>query len=196
MAGDPRERAAERLVALISPPGEHEVLDVGTGGGFLARKLAAAGFRVLGIDVDADAIAGATKEPAPGDRLRFEVADVHGLAEGKRRWLTIVASYVLHECDDPIATLRSICACLQPGGRLACMDFAPNCAAYLSGVGRTPFHAFRALAKGDWQGLAPAVGLSLSEQLCFGYVSVTLARKQPDGDGRTAMTRGIGETIP
>jgi len=196
VAGDPREKAAERLLALISPAGKHEVLDVGTGGGFLARKLAAAGFRVLGIDVDADAIAGATKEPAPGDRLRFEVADIHGLAEGKRRWLTIVTSYLLHECDDPIATLRSICACLGPGGRLACMDFPPNCAAYLSGVGRTPFHAFRALAKGDWQALASELGLSLSEQLCFGYVSVTLARKEPDEDGRTPITQRIGESIP
>ena len=196
VAGDPREIAAQRLVAAISPPGEHEVLDVGTGGGFLARKLAAAGFRVLGIDVDAEAIAGASKEPSPGDRLRFEVADVHSLAKGNRRWLTTVASYVLHECDDPIATLRSICACLQPGGRIACMDFAPNCAAYLSGVGRTRFHAFRALAMGDWQALASKLGLSLSEQLCFGYVSVTLARKQPDGDTRTPMTGRTGESIP
>jgi 2-polyprenyl-3-methyl-5-hydroxy-6-metoxy-1,4-benzoquinol methylase len=186
---DPREMAADCLLRLLSPPDEHEVLDVGTGDGFLAKKLAAAGFRVLGIDIDADAIAGAAAACPPGGRLRFEAADIHALAHREQRWSRIVTSYLLHECDEPIATLRSICGCLQPGGELACMDFAPNCSAYLSGAGRTPFHPFRGLAEGDWEALAPEFGLTLIEYLGFGPVSVALARSQVAGDGDTEMTR-------
>ena len=196
MGNDPREKAADCLLRLLSPPDEHEVLDVGTGDGFLAKKLAAAGFRVLGIDIDADAIEGAAAECPPGGRLRFDVADIHAFADGEQRWSRIVTSYLLHECDDPIGTLRSICACLEPGGRLACMDFAPNCSAYLSRAGRTPFHAFRALAQGDWEALAPELGLTLIEHLCFGHVSATLARKQVAADGHIEITRLQGEKSP
>ncbi|UCC69119.1 MAG: class I SAM-dependent methyltransferase [Armatimonadota bacterium] len=183
VGADPREAAPDHLVSLVSPADESEVLDVGTGDGFLAKKLAAAGFRVLGVDIDASAIERAAAGCGANAHLRFQVADIHALAERGQRWPKIVASYLLHECQDPVPALRTISSCLEPGGRLACMDFAPNCAAYLSGVGRTPFHPFRALAQGDWHELAPQLGLTHTQFFCFGYVAVTYAQKHNAGDG-------------
>jgi SAM-dependent methyltransferase len=175
---DPRRDAAAQIVRLLSPPTREEVLDVGTGGGFLAKMLATAGFSVLGIDIDRSAIERAAGEAESEARLRFEVADVHSLPTRTQRWRTIVTSHLLHECGDPVGVLRAIGACLEPGGVFACTDFAPNSAAYVLRAGRTRFHPFRALAEGDWRALAPELGLSLVALECLSYVSVVLARKE------------------
>jgi SAM-dependent methyltransferase len=177
VSGAPREAAADRVVSLVSPADECEVLDVGTGDGFLARKLAAAGFRVLGVDTDASAVERARTGHDTDAGLRFEVADIHALAERGQRWRTIVTSYLLHECEEPVGVLRAMCSCLEPGGRLACMDFAPNCAAYVWRAGRTPFHPFRALAQGDWRELAPGLRLTQPQCFCIGYVAVAYLQK-------------------
>jgi len=175
---DDREEAAELLVSRLPPPEGEEVLDVGTGDGFLACKLAAAGFRVLAIDADRDAIANARCEGAPSSSpVRFHAADIRELAREGAGFSRIVASYLLHECDDPVAVLQAICSCLGPGAFLGCMDLAPNSAAYLERAGRTPFHPFRALAEGDWRHLAPQLGLNDLDWLTIGHVSVATGRK-------------------
>jgi SAM-dependent methyltransferase len=176
-----REEAGNHIVSLLSPPDLSEVLDVGTGDGFLAKKLASVGFRVLGVDIDGEAIERAVAGKGAEARLRFESADIHALAKHRRRWSRIVTSYFLHECDEPIGALRAICSCLSPGGRLACMDFAPSPVAYLLRAGRTPFHSFRALAQGDWLELGPRLGLARMQFFHFGYVAVTYA----ESDGAT-----------
>ena len=175
---DDREQAAELLISRVPPPDGEEVLDVGTGGGFLACKLAAAGFRVLAIDTDHDAIAKARCEgPSSNSPVRFRAADIRELAQEGAGFSRIVASYFLHECHDPVAVLQAMCSCLGPGAFLGCMDLAPNSAAYLERAGRTPFHPFRALAEGDWRDLAPQLGLNDLDWLTIGHVSVTTARK-------------------
>ena len=183
VGADPREAAADHVVSFVSPADESEVLDVGTGDGFLAKKLAAAGFRVLGIDTDASAIERAAAGCGGNARLRFQVADIRALAERGQRWPKIVTSFLLHECEDPVSVLRAICSCLEPGGRLACMDFAPNCAAYVLRAGRTPFHPFRALAQGDWHELALQLRLARRRFFSCRYVAVTCAQKHNAGDG-------------
>jgi len=178
-AQESRGDAADRLVSLLPPPDGREVLDVGTGDGFLAWRLAGAGFRVLGVDADRDAVERAQSRAAGDARLRFRAADLHTLPTEGRRWPIVVSSYLLHECDDPVAALSAMRACLEPGGILACIDFAPNCAAYIARAGRTAFHPFRALAEGDWRALAPRLGLTDLRCWQFGYTGLTLARGSP-----------------
>jgi len=175
---DDRGQAAELLISRVPPPNGEEVLDVGTGGGFLACKLAAAGFRVLAIDTDRDAIANARCEGLSSNSpVRFRTADIQDLAQEGTAFSRIVASYFLHECHDPVVILQAMCSCLGPGAFLGCMDLAPNSAAYLERAGRTPFHPFRALAEGDWRDLAPQLGLNDLDWLTIGHVSVATARK-------------------
>jgi len=179
---DDREEAAELLISRLPPPDGEEVLDVGTGGGFLACKLAAAGFRVLAIDADREAIASARCEAAPSNsRVRFRAADIRELAREGNGFSRIVASYLLHECDDPAAVLQAICSCLGHSAFLGCMDLAPNSTAYLERAGRTPFHPFRALAEEDWRHLAPQLGLNHVDWLTVGHVSVVTARRTDEG---------------
>lgn len=175
---DPRRQAADLLVSQLPPLGRGPVLDVGTGDGFLACRAAAAGFGVLAIDINREAIANAGCDTKPGDSVvRFQVADIRDLSRQGARFSGILASYLLHECDDPTAVLEAICTCLSPGGFLGSMDLAPNSAAYLTRAGRTPFHPFRALANGDWRHLAPRFGLAGLECFTVGHVAVATAHK-------------------
>jgi len=136
---------------------------------------------VLAIDTDRDAIANARCEgPSSNSPVRFLAADIRELAQEETVFSRIVASYLLHECHDPVVVLQSICSCLGPGAFLGCMDLAPNSAAYLERAGRTPFHPFRALAEGDWRDLAPQLGLYDLDWLTIGHVSVATARKSDE----------------
>ncbi len=172
-----RERAADLLVSRLSPSPNDPVLDVGTGDGFLARKLSRAGFCVVGVDVDADAIRRAREHSGDDPNLRFEVADVRHLASSGAQYGCVVASYLLHESDEPLAVLEAMSACLAPAGTFGCVDFAPNLSAYVTRAGRTPFHPFRALANGDWRHLAPRFGLAGLECFTVGHVAVATAHK-------------------
>ncbi len=172
------ERATEMLFSHLPAPAEGEILDVGTGEGRLARALAERGYRVLAVDVDEESITRArAQEVPPSGRIRFQVADVRDLARSGARFPAVCSSYVLHECDEPEEVLAAMSECLEEGGVLAAVDFAPNLAAYVSGAGRTTFHAFRALAEGDWRYLAPRLGLTEIEYRVLGCGSFVTARR-------------------
>ncbi len=172
------EQATELLFANLPAPDEGEVLDVGTGEGRVARALAERGYQVLAIDVDEEAISRAREQEDPhSDRIRFQVADVRDLARSGARFPAVCSSYVLHECDDPAEVLAAMCECLAEDGSLISLDFAPNLAAYVSGAGRSTFHAFRALAEGDWRHLAPRLGLKGLEYRVLGCGSLVTARR-------------------
>jgi len=66
------------LLRLAGDPRGRRVLDLGCGGGALARRLAERGGEVIAVDPDAAAIEQARLDAAgldPGDRLEFRVAD-------------------------------------------------------------------------------------------------------------------------
>jgi SAM-dependent methyltransferase len=88
----------ERIAARL-PPGER-VLDACCGTGALARKLAAAGWSVTGVDLSPRSIAYARRRAAAlGDRApRFEVGDVATLARPQAGpWDVAVMVLALHE---------------------------------------------------------------------------------------------------
>ncbi|MBE9566247.1 MAG: class I SAM-dependent methyltransferase, partial [Proteobacteria bacterium] len=98
-----KQRAASKLIArLKEAPRGSKVLDVGTGEGFLARRLAKRGFRVLGIDSGAfeyseDSIEKARQGVGSDNgRLEFRKAEVTRLRRPPGGYDFVVASQAVH----------------------------------------------------------------------------------------------------
>jgi SAM-dependent methyltransferase len=105
------------------------IVDLGTGPGGVAARLARRrpGVAVLGVDRDAEMVATARRRHAGPPNLRFRTGDARwSVEEGAT---TIVLSSVLHEVfveagtDSVGRVLRSAHAALKPGGRLLVRDF-------------------------------------------------------------------------
>jgi len=162
-----KESAARRLLRLLGePPARGWVLDVGTGEGFLAFKLARRGFRVLGVDSGAFDYSKESLEKARGrarsfgGRLDFCQADVIQVPEGvcgdrlPRRFTWVTASQSIHCMSDQRRCLATIFTVLRPGGRFLAMDFSVGVRGFL-GHG---FHCFLAPTRGEWVELLGSAG--------------------------------------
>lgn len=104
------EALIERIVA--AGPGA-EVLDVGCGTGIAARQFAAAGCKVLGVDVDERMARLARRYGIEVEVGKFENWDPAG-----RRFDAVVAAQAWHWVDAS-AGARQAARVLRPGGRLA-----------------------------------------------------------------------------
>lgn len=150
-----KEEAVEKLTSLLDPsPPQKYVLDVGTGEGYLAFKLAEAGFKVLGIDssdfgYSKDSIQKAT-EKINGEKnydIEFRVADAKELAGMENAFDYVVASQAVHCMKDQSGCLEAIYHLLKPGGRFMSADFLIG----LRGFFAHGFHCFLALSKEEWE---------------------------------------------
>jgi SAM-dependent methyltransferase len=114
-AGD--ERLSERLLAFAGPVAGLRLLDAGCGGGGLARRFAAAGARVAGLDASA-AMLGRARSAA-GAWVR---GDARRLPFAAASFDLAACSLVLHYLHDPGRALGEIARVLRPGGRLVLAD--------------------------------------------------------------------------
>jgi SAM-dependent methyltransferase len=90
-----------------------EVLDVGIGTGVSARPFRAAGFRVLGVEVDARMAAFARRDGFEVEVAKFEDCDLAG-----RTFDLVIAGMTWHWVD-PRVRAEKAAALLRPGGRFA-----------------------------------------------------------------------------
>jgi SAM-dependent methyltransferase len=102
--------ASEFIKAALPPPPAC-VLDVGCGGGRLARELDDLGYRVIAIDPDAP-------EGAIFQRVSLEEF------EDAERFDAVVASGTLHHIADLANALAKLRGLLVPGGRLIVIEHA------------------------------------------------------------------------
>lgn len=127
-----RRRVYRRIVALSGArPGDH-ALDVGCGGGYLARLLAEAvgpNGRVTGVDPSRPAIDYANRRA--GDHCTFVVGAAQELELPDRSFDVVTATLAVHHVpeDKQQAAFGEMYRVLRPGGRLMVADFRP---------GRTP----------------------------------------------------------
>lgn len=104
-----------RLLSLALADGPGDVLDVGCSSGYLAAPLAAAGARVVGIELDPGAAEAARSFCA--DVLVGDVESME-LPLESASFDAIVCGDLVEHLRDPTTTLERLRPLLRPGGRL------------------------------------------------------------------------------
>jgi len=156
-----KERAARKLLGLMGGARQGiSALDVGTGEGFLAFKLADMGYRALGIDsgrfdYSKDSIQSALKKAeSRGREVEFRQTSVTDLAATGKRFNYVVTSQAIHCMKDQSQGLHAIYRLLKPGGAFLCMDFLVG----LEGFLHHGWHSFLAISREEWRRILPQCG--------------------------------------
>lgn len=113
----------EALLARAAPAPGERVADIGCGGGWTTRRIAAAVAprgHVTGIDISPDLVAEARRRAAAEGLagIRFVVADAATLAPPDPPFDRLISRYGVMFFPEPEAGFRSLCRLLRPGGRL------------------------------------------------------------------------------
>lgn len=117
---DNRERKARTMLAVLGdfldkPLSECAVLNVGGSAGAIDNFLADHAARVVGIDIDDDAINHA-REKFTKDNLEFLVADALNLPFDDSSFDVVICSHVYEHVPDPVQMFEEIHRVLRPGG--------------------------------------------------------------------------------
>jgi len=147
-----KEEATRKLISLLNPfPPKKYVLDVGTGEGYLAFKVAEAGFKVIGIDssdydYSKDCIQKAVEKLDNQRDIEFRVADVRNLTNMKDTFDYVVSSQAVHCMKDQGGCIEAIYSLLKGGGKFVCSDLSIGLLGFL----QHGFHSFLALSREEW----------------------------------------------
>lgn len=94
------------LRQLVERTGARDVHEVGCGEGFLARHLAADGYRVRGSDLSPTTIAEARRRSAGMTGIGFQVADLYRLDPARDAAALIICCEVMEHLPDPVRALH------------------------------------------------------------------------------------------
>ncbi|MBO4299564.1 MAG: class I SAM-dependent methyltransferase [Clostridia bacterium] len=125
-----------------------DVLEVATGPGLLAKKVAPYAKTMLATDYSAGMIAEAMKGEIPAN-LRFEVADAAALPYAGDSFDAVIISNALHVMPEPEKALREIDRVLKPGGLLIAPNFVEHKGTFTSRV---------------WSGILKLAGIRFERQ--------------------------------
>jgi len=162
---------------LMEPPAGGELLDVACGEGAFLAAAQRAGYRVNGIDFDADAVRIA-RESMGLERV-WPVSVDDFLAGTQRRFDVITFFELLEHLDNPRKFLLSIKRLLRPGGHIALS--VPNRRRWsrivnLAEIDLPPHH----LTRWDAEGLTAFLDL-------VGFDVVTIRQQQMDTEGMVSV---------
>jgi ubiquinone/menaquinone biosynthesis C-methylase UbiE len=115
------------LWQMIGDPTDLDILDAGSGEGYLTRELSARGARhVYAVDVCEPLTAAAQSHPdAAPDRQSYLTADVAALPLADDSVDLIVANRIPHPLSDPARRFDEYARVLRPSGRLVLLSLHP-----------------------------------------------------------------------
>jgi demethylmenaquinone methyltransferase/2-methoxy-6-polyprenyl-1,4-benzoquinol methylase len=149
---DPRWRRF--LVSKVHAIPGSWVLDVATGTGLVARELARANVRVLGLDQSPAMVGRGLREVRDRglqDRVRFTLGQAQALPFADETFDAVTFTYLLRYVDGPAATVAELVRTLRPGGVMASLEFHVPPQPWA----RAGWHAYT-------RGVMPAVGWTVS----------------------------------
>lgn len=111
--------AIEHCVIRLAPTPGERILDVATGTGWAARRIAARGASVIGVDLGADLIE-AAKAYAAEARLpiEFRVGDAEALPFDDQSFDAVISTFGVMFVSKPEAAVAELARVCKPGGRL------------------------------------------------------------------------------
>ena len=124
----PDEPVEAALVSALSAASLGRVLDVGTGTGRIAELLAGKADHVTGLDKSPEMLrmARARLQGFPADRVDLVQGEFTDLPFAPGDFDTVLFHQVLHYAQEPGVVLAEAARVVQPGGRLAVVDFASH----------------------------------------------------------------------
>lgn len=112
--------AIEHCVIRLNPQPQERILDVATGTGWAARRIAARGAQVIGVDIGADLIE-AAKACAAAEQLKidFQVGDAEALPFENKTFDAVISTFGVMFVSKPEAVAVELSRICKPGGRIA-----------------------------------------------------------------------------
>ena len=124
LSGGLDKRWKRRLVTEIPSPANASVLDLACGTGDIAFEVAAAGSRVVGLDITPRMVRLASLKPQRfRHRVSFVTGDMMALPMRDESFDVVTTGYGLRNVPDLAGALAEIHRVLRPGGLLLSLDF-------------------------------------------------------------------------
>lgn len=111
-----------RELARHLPPGQAQVLELGSGTGEVTRVLAALGHEVRSLDFCEAMLARARVKHAGNPRLSFLLADAQNTMEPQASRDAVICRHLVWTLTEPEAAFADWLRVLRPGGRLVILD--------------------------------------------------------------------------
>jgi SAM-dependent methyltransferase len=119
--------AIEHCVRCLDPQPGQRVLDVATGTGWAARRVAARGATVVGVDLGSDLIEAAQAgAAAAGLEIDFRVADAEMLPFEDQHFDAVVSTFGVMFVRDPQAAAAELARVCRKGGRIGLLAWPPG----------------------------------------------------------------------
>jgi SAM-dependent methyltransferase len=119
--------AIEHCINRLRPSPGERILDVATGTGWAARRLAERGFGVTGVDFAPDVVAAAREfASARGLDIDFDVGDAEALHYPDGAFDAVLSTFGVMFVQRPQAAAAEFARVCRPGGRLALAVWTPD----------------------------------------------------------------------
>ena len=117
----------EHCVLRLDPQPGERVLDVGTGTGWTARRVARRGATVVGIDLGPDLIAAASvRARAEGLNIDYRVGDAENLPFGDGEFDAVISTFGVMFASRPQLAATELARVCREGGRIALTTWLPD----------------------------------------------------------------------